>query len=92
MPRTLEDLTGRAFGDWTVVGRAPNSATVNETIWSCRCSCGSTADVPKSNLTRGRSTRCVECRIAASVKPKKPKIVGKRVKIVGADHHRPPVA
>ena len=30
----------------------------------------------------------MECRIAASVKPKKPKVVGKRVKIIGADHHR----
>lgn len=79
MPRILEDLTGRSYGSWTVTGRAPDVPTVKETIWACRCTCGTVQDVPRSNLLRGRSTKCLKCRDAAARKPVKPK----RYRLVG---------
>src|SRR5882762_5920001 len=49
----LQDLTGRIFGCWTVVGRAPN---VNKLAkWTCRCMCGTVRDVYGGNLRKGRA-------------------------------------
>lgn len=88
MPRIAEDLSGRTFGSWTVQHRAPDVPTIKETIWTCQCSCGSVADVPRSNLMRGRSTQCASCRDLAAKKPPKPKALRPRVKLVGAAHPR----
>lgn len=51
------DLSGRVFGDWTVVGLLRTSPTK----WNCRCICGAVKAVYSSNLLRGGSAGC-NCR------------------------------
>lgn len=50
------DLTGRTFGRWTVLGRAPNKGS--KTAWHCKCSCGTEKDVVTTSLTQGLSISC----------------------------------
>ena len=88
MPRPLEDLTGRSYSSWTVLRRAPNVPTINETMWTCQCACGKSADVPRSNLLRGLSTKCVDCRNEDRRRPPRVKVVKPRIKLVGAAHPR----
>jgi hypothetical protein len=58
MPQLL-DLTGRCFGRWTVISRAPNRRRSHPiTYWLCRCVCGREKEVPGTNLTRGLSKSC----------------------------------
>lgn len=56
------DLTGRAFGRWTVQRRAPTRLTTGGrfalTYWECRCVCGTVKDVRAQALYRGKSTSC----------------------------------
>lgn len=87
MPRPIEDLTGRTFGSWTVLRLDP-IRTSGDTRWFARCECGTEASILRSNLTRGKSTKCVECRARAARKPPKPKVVKPRIKLTGAAHHR----
>lgn len=47
-----DDLTGRVFGEWTVIEYSGNLR------WKCRCSCGTVKDVLAQNLKNGRSTSC----------------------------------
>lgn len=60
--RQIDDLTGRTFGQWTVLSQAPNRN--GATMWNVRCSCGTHAVVVGQTLKRtGRnaSTRCRPC-------------------------------
>lgn len=59
----LDNLTGKRFGEWTVLERLPNSD--GNVVWKCRCSCGDESAVHASSLRRGQSTRCMRCRAAA---------------------------
>lgn len=52
---SLIDLTGKTFGEWTVLSH------IGKSEWSCRCSCGEIRPVNGSNLRSGRSTRCALC-------------------------------
>lgn len=52
----LVDLTGKAFGSWTVIRKAPRNG--NHTMWACQCSCGMERDVNSQNLRSGKSTSC----------------------------------
>lgn len=58
----LEDLTGRKFGRWTVIERAPNrvskSGKTRSIMWKCRCECGVEKDVGARALKTGMSTSC----------------------------------
>ena len=56
-------MIGRTFGRWTVLERAENSKT-GVARWLCRCDCGYTGEVFGTNLRRGQSVQCNECRIA----------------------------
>lgn len=51
------DLSGRKFGQWTVVKRDAN----NSLRWLARCSCGTEFNILKSTLISGSSTRCRKC-------------------------------
>jgi hypothetical protein len=58
---SLIDLTGRAFGRWTVLSRAatkfhPKSAP--EPTWLCRCACGVEREVDGAGLRKGTSKSC----------------------------------
>lgn len=52
----LNDLTGQKFGYWTVLGRAPSKK--GNTMWLCRCECGTERAVYRSSLLSGASVRC----------------------------------
>ena len=50
------DLTGKKFGRWTVIERAPS--TSRNAKWLCRCECGNEKIVPASVLRNGSSKSC----------------------------------
>lgn len=51
------DLTGQRFGKLTVVERAENTKE-GKAKWLCRCECGKTTTVTRSNLRSGQTTSC----------------------------------
>ena len=50
------DLTGKQFGDWTVLYEEPQEGYVRK--WRCRCVCGAEKTVYQGNLTQGKSQGC----------------------------------
>lgn len=52
----LIDLTGKQFGYWTVLYKAPSRS--KHTYWHCRCKCGIEKDVSGDNLSSGKSQSC----------------------------------
>lgn len=52
------DLTGKVFGDLTVVGRSDRQAGNRGLWWRCQCACGTVYDVLGSLLVTGRKTHC----------------------------------
>lgn len=61
-PRT-EDLIGRVFGDWKVIGFAGYKCQGkwNRAYWTCRCTCGQICEVAANDLIFGKSTQCISC-------------------------------
>src|SRR5690242_10933367 len=53
----LIDMTGRKFGRWTVLERAPRGK-VSNAKWLCRCECGNERAVVSVVLRRGESVSC----------------------------------
>lgn len=55
-----QDLTGKTFGRWKVLGRAPNTEVRRGANWWCECSCDNhtIASVRGDQLTRNISTSC----------------------------------
>lgn len=51
------DLTGKQFGRWTVIGRAPNSLS-GAIRWNCECACGAFGCVFGISLKKGDSASC----------------------------------
>ena len=47
-----EDLTGRVFGEWTVIERDHNN------FWVCKCSCGNKQVIEAKYLRSGKTTHC----------------------------------
>jgi hypothetical protein len=54
------DLTGREFGEWTVLAFSHVSET-GKSYFFCRCSCGKEKLVEGYTLTGGRSRSCRRC-------------------------------
>lgn len=54
---TFIDLSGRRFGRWLVLDRAPNKGG-RRTAWNCHCDCGSDAVVIGENLVAGFTKSC----------------------------------
>jgi|SRR5579883_2888759 len=52
----FQDLTGKTFGRWTVLGCA--GLRGKDYRWRCRCACGAEREVFGGNLTRGGSKSC----------------------------------
>lgn len=56
-----EDLTGKVFGRYTVIEKAPSKRKPSGnkvTMWRCRCSCGTIKDVKAEALKDGRVLSC----------------------------------
>ena len=62
-----KDLTGKRFGNWTVVERKPNKN--KRIMWLCRCDCGTEHEVASTQLMCGASTSC-GCKRVKSLKTK----------------------
>lgn len=60
--KNREDLTGKIFGDWTVLNAAP-TPKYGHTRWFCQCKCGAICIVLSINLKRCFSTNCNQCAI-----------------------------
>lgn len=56
------DITGRMFGDWTVLRRSKGS------IWECQCKCGVVRLLQGNSLKAGLSKRCRACSSALNAK------------------------
>lgn len=52
------DLTGKTFGELTVLFKAEYQRKNGGIWWTCRCSCGNTYDVSGTLLVNGRRTNC----------------------------------
>ena len=55
------DLTGKTFGQWTVLERAPSPTKETRAYWLCRCSCGGEYPRRARDLIQGKTSRCQEC-------------------------------
>lgn len=53
------DITGKKYGDWTVIKR--NKDMGPRTYWICECVCGSIRNVEAGRLKAGGSLRCKAC-------------------------------
>lgn len=53
-----QDLTGRVFGQLTVVQKAQPKENRRGVWWLCKCACGADYEVPGTLLITGRRTRC----------------------------------
>lgn len=54
--KPFQDLVGKRFGRWKVSKRSPNRG--QQTMWLCRCECGTEKVVRGDHLVNGRSTSC----------------------------------
>ena len=57
----LKDLTGKVFGELTVMSMLEDRNKGGKAQWDCVCSCGNKRVVNTSSLTSGRCTKCEEC-------------------------------
>ena len=60
------DLTGRQFGDWTVL------RYVEGRRYECRCRCGRVGEVQRDNLVSGRSRSCNKGSCRTETRPATP--------------------
>ena len=57
MFKTIDNLEGCKFGDWTVLRKVkPN--TYGNTYWLVRCSCGAEREITGRTLIYNNSTHC----------------------------------
>lgn len=54
------DLTGKQFGEWTVISFDKSVTKEHGSVlfWNCRCNCGTERSVSGNNLRSGGSTNC----------------------------------
>ncbi len=84
MARHFNNLTGKTFGNWTVLSqtKSPNARS-KMSRWHCRCSCGNERQrVFYTALVRGQSTSCGMCGVVAH--PTNPRMKNR----VGEKHGR----
>lgn len=53
----LIDLTGMVFDDWTVIKQTKSDSSYN-TMWQCRCSCGTIRDIRGHRLRNKKTSSC----------------------------------
>jgi hypothetical protein len=54
----LKDITGRVFGNFTVLSFAGVKGTKNKSYWMCRCICGNEVEVSKDSIRSGHKKSC----------------------------------
>lgn len=58
VPYVVLHLAGRTFHRLTVIERAPNKSYTQNSVWRCRCECGTVCDVVGIKLTAGLTKSC----------------------------------
>lgn len=58
MGRPFVDLSGKIFGQWSVIGTKPSIDSKGTTRWLCKCSCGREREVRYVHLLDGGSKSC----------------------------------
>lgn len=58
MSKRIEPLTGKRFGTWTVVEKVNDVGGVYNSLWKCRCDCGTEKTMKGKVLIEGRSKSC----------------------------------
>lgn len=53
-----EDITGRKFGNLTVVGHTGGRNSYNKVLWLCKCDCGKTKITIARSLKKGSLSSC----------------------------------
>lgn len=54
----INDLTGKTFGNWSVIRMSDKQSNGKSIYWDCICKCGTKRSVRSESLVRGRSTSC----------------------------------
>ncbi len=67
MGRPGIDITGKVFGNLTVVGKSELHSTTKNLKWILSCACGGSGLASYSDLKRGRTNFCTSCREVKSV-------------------------
>lgn len=57
----LVDLTGKVFGQWTVLDKTKKRSPNGAVYWRCKCTCGKIVSVKSDSLTGGISKACFQC-------------------------------
>lgn len=52
------DITGQRFGRLVALYRLPHYGKAHDTMWMCKCDCGTVKPIPLSGLKSGRSRSC----------------------------------
>lgn len=68
----LIDLTGKSFGRFVVLHKAPNRFPRTSARWICKCVCGATKDVWGQHLRNGKTQSCGCLRKENAGKMRKP--------------------
>lgn len=75
-----KDLSGKTYGDWTVLSRADGEFDIP--YWNCQCKCGYDKIVSGSSLRKGGSKSCRLCSVKKQKRPKglksAPDLIGKK--------------
>jgi hypothetical protein len=53
-----QDLSGKKFGRWAVIGYAGRRERARDSLWHCQCECGKSGIVSRSALRHGLSKSC----------------------------------
>jgi hypothetical protein len=62
MPRVIENLSGKQFGEWTVLGLAFDKKYDQHTYWYVKCSCGEIDHTRADSLKSLTSKKCKKCK------------------------------
>lgn len=52
------DLTGKVFGELTVISKSSRRASNGGVYWNCRCSCGREKEIMGQSLKNGKTVSC----------------------------------
>jgi hypothetical protein len=58
---TVIDITGKIYGEWSVVDFSHKHPISGNAYWNCVCSCGNRVKVDGSRLRKGKTTKCKAC-------------------------------
>lgn len=58
MAKSIQDLTNKKFGRWTVLEKTDEITSDRDRYWICQCECGTIRKVRGSSLRRGKSNSC----------------------------------